>query len=101
MGKTQNVTTTIKQSMISAGYNVELYGKMDIGGGMGGGYHSSSNGNWSNQLKGCNVSTSSYCPGDIIHSWTRKAKLMLHEIKYSTMYYVFVLVFSGDIFFII
>ena len=30
MGKEQNITTTIKQSMIDAGYNVTLYGKMDI-----------------------------------------------------------------------
>ena len=29
LGQKQNVTTTIKQSMISAGYTVQLYGKMD------------------------------------------------------------------------
>ncbi len=37
MGKQQNITTTIKQSMATAGYEVKLFGKMDIGGGMGGG----------------------------------------------------------------
>ena len=39
MGKQQNITTTINQSMVSAGYDVKLYGKMDIGGGMGGGIY--------------------------------------------------------------
>eukprot|EP01084_Bolivina_argentea_P075266 136452_1 len=81
MGKQQNIKTTIKQSMIAAGYDVQLYGKMDIGGGMGGGYHSSSNGNWSNELQGCNKSTSTYCAGDIIHSWARKANVGRGEYR--------------------
>eukprot|EP01083_Nonionella_stella_P314252 1131423_1 len=83
MGQKQNVKTTIKQSMISAGYNVQLYGRMDIGGGMstnppnntitGSGFHDT--GNWSTKLDGCNISTQDYCPGDVIHSWTRKANV--------------------------
>ena len=85
-GKEQKVTTTISQTMLAAGYNVQLFGKMDIGGGMStdkngtidaNGYHSPFNGNWSSKIGGnCNLTTTqNYCPADIIHSWTRKANV--------------------------
>eukprot|EP01084_Bolivina_argentea_P249238 417133_1 len=87
-GKIQNVTTTIKQTMITAGYNVQLYGKMDIGGGMSAGpnmttnadgFHSPKHGNWSTQLDGCNISSNAWCPGCIIHSWTRASNISCSE----------------------
>eukprot|EP01084_Bolivina_argentea_P098730 177433_1 len=82
MGQKQNVNTTIKQSLELAGYNVILYGKMDIGGGMGGGFHGS--GNWSKDLaKGAQCTdktTNNRCPGNTIQSWTRGANTNLPNI---------------------
>eukprot|EP01084_Bolivina_argentea_P249239 417134_1 len=84
LGRRQNVTTTIKQSMISADYNVQLFGKMDIGGGMSvtnttnaDGFHSPQNGNWSNKLNGsCSINnTKTYCAGEVIHFWTRQSNV--------------------------
>eukprot|EP01084_Bolivina_argentea_P249236 417130_1 len=77
MGKQQNVTTTIKQSMISAGYDAQLYGKTAFGAGMGGGFEGSNNGNWSTQS--CIPSNHHYCTGEPIHAWTRGANLNASE----------------------
>eukprot|EP01084_Bolivina_argentea_P249237 417132_1 len=83
MGKKQNVSTTIKQSLEAAGYEVTISGKMDIGGGMGTGYHSHDNGNWSTNVAqggSCsNKTTNNYCPGDIIRSWTRQTNVTQGE----------------------
>lgn len=75
-GRRQNVTTSIRHALVSLGYDFQVYGKMDTGGGVcraglddcdGTGYHD--NGNWSTSPP----AKMTYYPGDLIHSWAGSA----------------------------
>lgn len=77
LGKAQNVTTHLREAMERAGYDVQLNGKMDTGGGAGlsssnmgqGGYHG--NGAWSTRQ----APVALYYPGDSLHSWANGANI--------------------------
>eukprot|EP00051_Salpingoeca_urceolata_P010478 m.128037 g.128037 ORF g.128037 m.128037 type:complete len:661 (+) comp16724_c3_seq2:61-2043(+) len=68
LGKRQNVSTSIKHTFESLGFDVSLNGKMDTGGGMGGGFHGS--GHWTGEDQG-----GLYYPGCELHSWAATANI--------------------------
>ena len=77
-GRRQNVTTSIRHSLVALGYDVRLYGKMDTGGEVcrpeidvcnAKGYHDP--GNWTVGPNARDVTT--YYHGDLIHSWAGAA----------------------------
>ena len=77
-GRRQNVTSSIRHALVDLGYDFQVYGKMDTGGGIcragidecdATGYHDT--GNWSTSASGPAKKT--YYPGDLIHSWAGSA----------------------------
>ena len=79
-GKKQNISSlgSIRHALVALGYRVQLYGKMDTGGGVcrpevddciANGYHDT--GNWTAALNGPPPLT--YFHGDLIHSWAGAA----------------------------
>lgn len=80
-GKKQNISSvgSIRHALVALGYRVQLFGKMDTGGGVcrpgidicnANGYHDT--GNWSTATVAHN-SRPTYYHGDLIHSWAGEA----------------------------